>query len=159
MTNYPLTNDMVFEGLRDSIRDHRITVNWKVYAVDRGMLVAPPLQRNVPASNNNFAFVAEPLEIKELPGATMPENYFISNSYPNPFNARTTLKFGLPTPGDVEVSVWDMHGRKVAELAGGYHQAGQYELTWTAEGMTSGIYLIKMQSGSFIGMQKAILVR
>ncbi len=158
-TQYPVPNDSLFVKLGQRLRDRDITIHWKVIAVDRGMLVVAQQQRNVPAANNNFAFTASRLEIRELPHAEMPENYFISNSYPNPFNARTTLKFGLPTPGDVEVSVWDMHGRKIAQLAGGRHEAGQYELTWTAEGQTSGIYLIKMQSGAFIGMQKAILVR
>ena len=135
-------------------RENPVNVVWWVSAADADGNGARFWARRGPR-----VFIIPALEVTEIPNAEMPQDYFISNSYPNPFNARTTLQFGLPTPGDVEVSVWDMHGRKVAELAGGYHQAGQYELTWTADGMTSGIYLIKMQSGAFVGMQKAILVR
>lgn len=154
LTRYEIPADTV---LRRLPRENAINILWTVRAADRAALTGR--QFSIPTSSGTFRFICDPLEIKELPHAEMPMNYFISNSYPNPFNARTTLKFGLPIAGDVDVSVWDMHGRKVAGLAAGYHQAGQYELTWTADGMTSGIYLVKMQSGSFVGMQKAILVR
>jgi len=132
-------------------RASEIQIFWRVYAVDRAGV---PLG----SQSGNFSFFIPALEIKEtLEGAPM--EFFLSNSYPNPFNARTTMKFGMPMSGDVSVSVWDMHGRKVAELAAGFHQAGTYELTWTADGVTSGVYIIKMQAGSHIAMQKAILVR
>jgi hypothetical protein len=133
-------------------RDSAVSVAWWVSAVDTA-------NTRFWARRGPRSFTILPLEVKELPDAPMPDDFFLSSSYPNPFNGRTTLTFGISKPGNVDVSVWDMHGRKVAELAAGYHTAGQYELVWTADGMTSGIYLIKMQSGTFLGMQKAILVR
>jgi len=132
-------------------RPDRIPISWRVFAVDRA---AAPLA----SLSGTWTFTLPALEVIQLPEGA-PNSFYLTNSYPNPFNAKTSMKFGMPNPGDVNVSVWDMHGRKVADLAAGYHQAGTYELTWTADGMTSGVYIVKMQAGSFIAMQKAILVR
>ena len=89
----------------------------------------------------------------------VPGQYYLYANYPNPFNASTTVAFGLPKPGSASVNVWDMHGRLIAELAAGRFLAGRYDVVWTPEGLTSGVYMIRMQAGDFRELHKAILLR
>jgi hypothetical protein len=63
--------------------------------------------------------------------------------YPNPFNAETTISFCLPEPQKVEISVYNLKGQKVAELAEENYEAGDHQLEWKAENCSSGIYLVE----------------
>ncbi|MDP8228599.1 MAG: T9SS type A sorting domain-containing protein, partial [Candidatus Electryoneaceae bacterium] len=89
----------------------------------------------------------------------LPIEYFMSGNYPNPFNQSTKINFALPQSASVQLTVWDMHGRKVSVLADGTFAAGRYEAVWTAQGMTSGVYFIRIQANGYHAMQKAILLR
>jgi hypothetical protein len=51
--------------------------------------------------------------------SSLPTVYSLSQNYPNPFNPTTTIKFGIPKAGDVSLAVYDILGRKVAELING----------------------------------------
>jgi hypothetical protein len=117
-------------------------------------------QFTVIASNAPFTFtIPRQVGVRSDPITGVPDNYYISRSYPNPFNARTTVAFGLPKADQVDVSIWDMHGRKVATLATGRFEAGRYETVWNAVNSTSGVYIIRMETPNFRGLQKAILMR
>ncbi|MEO8167280.1 MAG: T9SS type A sorting domain-containing protein, partial [bacterium] len=60
--------------------------------------------------------------------------------YPNPFNPSAEIKFDLPQVAVVSLNVFDMLGRKVAELANGEYFAGYHTATWNATGVASGVY-------------------
>ncbi len=126
-------------------------VNWRVWATDGEYFLL--------ASNASFRFQLPALGVEDYWNASIPDVYYMKPNFPNPFNAETTIRFGLPKPGEVSVTVWDMHGRKVAGLVEGRHEAGRFATVWNANGLTSGIYLIRMESGEFKAMKKAVLVR
>ncbi|MDP8239817.1 MAG: choice-of-anchor D domain-containing protein [Candidatus Hatepunaea meridiana] len=131
----------------------QLTLLWWVEAEDNG----DPSLTTV-ASNAKF-ILNIPLTVDgdyELP---IPDEYYLAPNFPNPFNAKTTVKFGLPVPGVIEVSVWDMHGRQITVLTSGHHNAGRYQAVWDAGDVTSGVYIIKLESERYRGMQKAILLR
>jgi hypothetical protein len=67
-------------------------------------------------------------------------------AYPNPFNSSTTISYTLPKAGWTVVDVMDIQGRLVERLSGGWKAAGSYREVWRGEGVTSGEYLIKLQS-------------
>ena len=58
----------------------------------------------------------------------IPENYSLSQNYPNPFNPETTIEFGLPTPGFVEISIYDINGKLVRTLVSDEKRAGNHWL-------------------------------
>jgi len=89
----------------------------------------------------------------------VPEEYNLSNAYPNPFNPTTTIEYGLPFGSNVRIMVYDMLGRQVAELVNSYQNAGIKKITWMANDMPSGIYIVKMTAGSFEKTQKVMLVK
>jgi len=75
-----------------------------------------------------------------------PSSFILSDAFPNPFNSATTIRFGIPEPGEVSLSVWDLSGHQVATLAKGRQEAGYHEVVWRADGVPAGVYLIEMQS-------------
>jgi len=91
--------------------------------------------------------------------AVLPEEVILASCYPNPFNATTTLTFSLPEASDVRLSVFDLSGREVASLENGKLEAGNHSATWNAEGFTSGIYFVKIETPAFSATKKVTLVR
>jgi len=88
----------------------------------------------------------------------------LSQNYPNPFNPITTIDFGLKSPADVSLRIYDVSGRLVRVLADGYFGAGEYCRIWdgrTASGAmsASGVYFYKLVTGDFTEMKKMILLR
>ena len=77
-----------------------------------------------------------------------PEEFFLINNYPNPFNAQTTLSYMLPETGPVNITVYNLIGQKVAVLENGIILAGEHRLTWNAGNMPSGVYFAKVQAGN-----------
>jgi len=95
----------------------------------------------------------------------LPDDFELSQAYPNPFNPVTTLQYALPLESDIVISVHDMQGRLVTYLANGLKSAGYYEADWNASNHASGMYFIRMNvynsehSLQFSKMQKIILVK
>ena len=90
---------------------------------------------------------------------TTPDNYFLSGAYPNPFNNRTTVKYGLPEAGQVNLAVYDLSGRKVMELANGENTAGVHEMDINCTDLTSGIYILSLNANRVNLTQKLVLVK
>lgn len=72
----------------------------------------------------------------------IPEDYFVDNAYPNPFNPATTITFGLPSESRVTVTVYNTLGEKKAMLLNDSKPAGYHQITWNAESFSSGIYIV-----------------
>ena len=97
----------------------------------------------------------------------IPEEYALEQNYPNPFNPSTKIKYSIPSviaSGTkqsqlVTLKVYDLLGNEVATLINEERQAGSYEIQFDASGLASGIYLYKIESGSFIKTKKMILLK
>ena len=83
----------------------------------------------------------------------------ISDAYPNPFNPVTSFEYTLVEAGMVNVAVYDISGRMVAELVNDYMSAGTYPVTWNANELSSGVYMLNMIAGDFATVQKVILIK
>jgi hypothetical protein len=79
-------------------------------------------------------------------------------NYPNPFQSRTIISYQLPANSDVELSVYDISGRKVATLVNERQLADRYEVEWNAEGMNSGIYFCELKTSQGRQVMKMIFV-
>lgn len=77
----------------------------------------------------------------------MPEVFTLHQNYPNPFNPVTVIRYALPVDGDVELSVYNVPGKKVAELIKGFRQAGEHEVNFNANGLASGVYFYELRAG------------
>jgi len=97
---------------------------------------------------------------------SIPKNYFVAQNYPNPFNPTTTISFGVPAQSHVTVEIYDLLGRRVANLINDDLQAGYYHISWSAVGLVSGIYIYRMAAqamdnhkNSFTGVKELILLK
>jgi len=79
----------------------------------------------------------------------VPESFKLSQNYPNPFNPSTKIKYSVPESGYVNLSVYNLLGEKVAELVNDVLSAGEYQNNFDASHLPSGVYLAKLNSGSF----------
>ena len=59
----------------------------------------------------------------------------------------------------VELAVYDINGRVVAELVNGYHSAGTYPVVWNANELSSGVYMVSMIAGDYSTLQKVMLIK
>lgn len=91
-------------------------------------------------------------------GEALPDRITLHPAWPNPFNASTRIAYDLPRSGRVDVSVYDLLGRRVALLEKGLRSAGRHEVSWEATG-ASGTFIIRLQSDGINQTQKVMLVR
>ncbi len=90
---------------------------------------------------------------------TIPREFALSAPYPNPFNPTTILTYHLPHAGMVELRVYDILGRHVADLVNDWHYAGTYRALFDASYLPSGIYFARLTAGKFQQTQKLLLVK
>lgn len=89
----------------------------------------------------------------------LPNEYSVSNAYPNPFNPTTEFTYSMPEEGMVNISVYDISGRLVVEIVNGWKNAGVYPTIWNAQDIASGIYMINISINEFHDIQKIMLIK
>jgi hypothetical protein len=89
----------------------------------------------------------------------IPQHYRLSQNFPNPFNAATTIRYTLPAPGQVTLKVFNLLGEEVATLVDESKLVGEYEFRWVPDGLPSGIYIYRLQAGAFVNAKKLILLK
>lgn len=100
---------------------------------------------------------ATPLDVNgELPD---PDDYSLSNNYPNPFNPTTNFEFRIAEFGFVTLKIFDVLGREVATLMNEEKPAGKYEIQFDASGFSSGVYYYRLQTENFIETKKMVLLK
>jgi len=92
--------------------------------------------------------------------AELPSTLQLSPAYPNPFNPATTISVALPEVAELRVTVYNMRGQEVAQLAAGEYQAGNHQLTFDAQGLATGVYLVQAQTDfGNSAIQKVMLMK
>lgn len=85
--------------------------------------------------------------------------YKLNQNYPNPFNPATNIEFTLTKPGHTTLEIYNTLGQPVATLIDGQMSSGHHQITFTADGYTSGIYFYKLTSGNFAEVKKMMLLK
>jgi|GEM_PF-3424004 len=83
---------------------------------------------------------------------------------PNPFNPQTTISFYTDEPQQVRLAVYDLRGRRVAELTDQQYQVGEHSVEWrgrdaSGRAVPSGEYFFRIEIGSQVEIRKAMLLR
>jgi hypothetical protein len=107
-----------------------------------------------------------PVGTSQIASAAIPEEELINpstftlhSSSPNPFNPSTTIRYDLPEAVKVTLNVYDVQGRLVASLVNGMREAGKHEVTFDGSLLSSGIYLYRINAGSWSAVGKMALVK
>jgi len=89
----------------------------------------------------------------------LPITFGLSQNYPNPFNPTTAISLQLSADSEVELSIFDMNGGKVATLVNGSKPKGHYTVSWDASGLSSGIYFYRLQAGDLVETKKMVFMK
>ena len=88
-----------------------------------------------------------------------PNSYNLAQNFPNPFNPTTTIQFSLPQVGDVTLKIYNVLGEEVKTLVNEYKGIGNHSVQFNANSLASGMYLYRLQAGSFVETKKMILIK
>ncbi len=89
----------------------------------------------------------------------LPESYSLLTSYPNPFNASTTISFTLPEQTEASIAIYDITGRLVKSFGKRTYPAGASSINWHAEGLTSGIYFVNLNAEYITNTRRVLLLK
>jgi hypothetical protein len=89
----------------------------------------------------------------------IPRIFSLEQNYPNPFNTSTRMIYRVGSRGWVDLRIFDVLGREAARLVSEEKSQGTYEVEWDASGFASGVYVARLQAGSFVDSKKLILLR
>ena len=98
-------------------------------------------------------------DIDEVAIDGVPATFALEQNYPNPFNPATTVKFQIPNTEMVSINVYDISGRKVAEVMNTQLEAGYYSVNFNASVLPSGVYLYRITAGEFTDVKKMTLLK
>ncbi|MGD0339965.1 MAG: T9SS type A sorting domain-containing protein [Bacteroidota bacterium] len=98
-----------------------------------------------------------------------PKYFSLEQNYPNPFNPSTNIRFSLPKASDVNLSIYNILGERIAVVVSEHMNAGTHLAEWNASGFASGVYFYRLsafplesrdrQAGSFNETRKLILLK
>ena len=94
----------------------------------------------------------------------IPNKYALHQNYPNPFNPTTTLRYDLPEDAMVNITIYNMMGRKISTLVSSQQTAGFKSVLWNATNdkgspVSAGLYLYTIQAGEFRQTRKMVLLK
>ena len=95
----------------------------------------------------------------ERSGNALPLRTELLNSYPNPFNATTVLRFVNQSAGDINLSIYDILGRKITTLYDGYAAEGELQISWSAREQATGVYFARLTTVSGTSSRRLILLK
>jgi len=131
-------------------------------------LVEGSYEAEIRVVNNAGASVSVPVMLIVNESGTgvenVPARVFLARNHPNPFNPKTSIRFGLPEAGSVRLAVYDMSGRLVRVLVSGELSTGTHELIWdgrddAGEQVSSGIYFARLRAGDIRLNRKMVLLK
>lgn len=98
-----------------------------------------------------------PSDVNEI--ALNPNDFYLGQNFPNPFNPSTVIKYQIPESGYVTLKVFDLLGKEVATLVNGEQELGMHTVNFDAKDLTSGVYIYQLSSGSKTLNNKMLLVK
>jgi aminopeptidase N len=125
------------------------------------------LDRSLPGSGSySYRLVAHAADGQDLEFTAGPADWLVSGEplalaepYPNPAAESVAIGFNLPDGGPVELSVYDLAGRRVATLVEGDLAAGRHEVAWDAGSFPAGVYLVRLVADSGSLTKRVVLAR
>jgi hypothetical protein len=89
----------------------------------------------------------------------VPQSYSLLQNYPNPFNPSTIINYELPITNDVQLSIFNLMGQKIATLVSERQEVGYHSVQWDASGLASGVYYYQIKAGAYIDIKKMLLLK
>jgi len=105
-----------------------------------------------------------PTDVDDIIPGSLPDGFALSQNYPNPFNPTTEFEYSIPVRSHVDISVYNILGRKVRTLVNGERPAGNYRVSWNGRNennqtVSSGVYFYRMSAGTSVLTRKMVFVK
>ncbi len=88
-----------------------------------------------------------------------PQSFGLEQNHPNPFNPATVIRYSLAEAAPTQISVYNTTGQLVRRIDCGTPAAGSHELRFDGSGLASGVYIYRLEAGSFSAQKKMVLVK
>ncbi len=86
-------------------------------------------------------------------------NYILRQNYPNPFNPSTKIKYSIADGSQVEIVIFDTLGKEITTIVNEYKNAGNYEVSFNASEIPSGVYYYRLKAGSYSSIKKLVVLK
>lgn len=100
--------------------------------------------------------VSAPVLIENL---DIVSKYKLSKNFPNPFNPVTNISYEIPKEGVTKIVIYDLLGKEIEVLFNSYQMPGKYNVVFNGGNYSSGVYVCRLVSGSYIGLIKMVLLK
>lgn len=146
-------SDMAFETKADSTG---LTILSKQFSLTKG---AHTVKLAVPNINVDYIkfFLDKTVGVRNLD--ELPNGYALEQNYPNPFNPTTTINFSIGKASNVNLTIYNILGQKVATLVNSFLNAGSYSVQFNANRLSSGVYFYSIEAGDFRINKKMMLLK
>jgi len=104
-------------------------------------------------------YIGNEENLLDLKTSLLPESFALLQNYPNPFNPSTLIRYAVAEAQNVKIEVYDVMGRKVSTLVNKQEQAGWHTVEFNASKLASGVYLYRIQAGSYYKVLKMLMVK
>ncbi len=118
------------------------------------------------ANNTNFNYRLKQLDndgkytySKIVEAEIIPDKFYLSQNFPNPFNPVTSINYELPADSKVILKVYNLLGEEISTLVDENKKAGKYKLNFNAEKISSGVYFYKITAGTFSNIKKMVILK
>jgi photosystem II stability/assembly factor-like uncharacterized protein len=131
----PDTNGLYDIKFTDERHGYAVGINGTVYKYNPNVIGLSNNQTQIPVTNTLF------------------------QNYPNPFNPTTTIEYHLIAPSVVKIFIYDVTGKLVKQLYDGLKPVGDHSLMFDAAGLSSGLYLYKLEAGNYSETKKMVIIK
>jgi hypothetical protein len=122
--------------------------------------------KSVPLGRLSFSYHSNIITSVNQKDNQAPSKFSLSQNFPNPFNPSTEINYSIPQYGFVTLKVYNLLGQEVTTLVNKEQKAGDYTVNFNAanlptgrQGLASGVYMYRIQSGNLSLTKKMILLR
>ena len=150
------TGNPVVNSFHDTTTHHGLDYFYSITSFDDGTITGDILESGPSYTQTILAGQLTGLGEHQN---NQPASYQLIQKYPNPFNPTTSIGYQLPAVSNVELSIFNMLGQKVADLVSERQPAGSYQIKWDASKYSSGVYYYRIKTDKFVDVKKMILIR
>ena len=154
---FPLTGEYVFSLMVYGNNVENENLNFVFYDYQNDTMY--DLGQNIKFESDMILGNAINPQVLDYFDNSIASEFEIISVYPNPFNPTTNISYYINENANVEVSLFDLTGRRVETLENSFKQAGEYTVSWDASNHSSGIYYLQISNGELVRTQKLTLIK
>ncbi len=106
-----------------------------------------------------MAWMAEALSTRPDDSSLLPTQFILHQNYPNPFNPITAIRFELPEQAPVNLTIYDLQGRKIDVLVDEVLAPGNHEMVFEVGNLSSGVYFYRISTPTFTQTRKLVVLK